>query len=95
MLISHMQIPRGCVPNSQKLGPWPGFRGPWSKTQMGLCIRIAPATRGHQGFTSGQAGPELPGVGGFSQREAKLNLLRLSAAREPKAFSIHAGFKSN
>lgn len=33
--------------------------------------------------------------GGFSQREAKLNLLRLSAAREPKAFSIHAGFKSN
>lgn len=32
---------------------------------------------------------------GVSQREAKLSLSRLSAAREPKAFSIHAGFKSN
>lgn len=61
LLISHMQVPQRLCSQLPEVRTLAWLQGPWWEAPMGLYRPMAPATRGQQGSTGSQSGPELSG----------------------------------
>lgn len=61
LLISHMQVPQRLCSQLPEVRALAWLQRPWWEAPKGLYRLMAPSTRGQQGFTSSQSGPELSG----------------------------------